>query len=473
MAARIAIRGFGVYGRRLYSILKHFEGSLSVTAVFDSDPSALPAEELPPGLPVLPGAAAAEEYRRGLFDSVVVGIRDPYVRRGVEEGLLAESVPVFSVPDLFSQHLFSPLPGNVNPASVLYSRLLDQESRDLFRARLWYALFDEEYYLRTVRRYSSRYPHHCYELDAPMERVRAKGVVLFGGGPDGELNRYELKLCGIPVTAFCVTDIRDAAKAWPGIPAEKIITAAELKENFQDQLIILSDAAQTDRMKEALALAGVPDERIYDPPHTGRAVLSAVRQGQYFDVWEPRPDEVFIDGGAYDGSTILDFYRWCGGKYEAIYALEPLPFMQERLRKICREIPFVTQIEGALWDREDVLSFRTDPDPSGSKVVADGSPAAGQDTFSVRGLTLDSVIPGRATFLKMDIEGSEMKALDGAQRLLKDWRPRLAVSLYHNPLDVLELPLRILELQPQYCFRIRHYGAGFYETVLYGDAGSR
>ena len=63
-----------------------------------------------------------------------------------------------------------------------------------------------------------------------------------------------------------------------------------------------------------------------------------------------------------------------------------------------------------------------------------------------------------------------MAALRGAQRLIRTWRPRLAISIYHKPFDVLEVPDYLLSLVPEYRFRIRHYGAGLFETVLYAEA---
>jgi len=71
----------------------------------------------------------------------------------------------------------------------------------------------------------------------------------------------------------------------------------------------------------------------------------------------------------------------------------------------------------------------------------------------------------------MDIEGSELAAINGAEQLIRTWKPRLAISLYHKAEDVFEIPERILQIVPEYRFRIRHYGAGLFETVLYGAVG--
>ena len=49
------------------------------------------------------------------------------------------------------------------------------------------------------------------------------------------------------------------------------------------------------------------------------------------------------------------------------------------------------------------------------------------------------------------------------------YRPRLAVSVYHRVLDAVYLARRILEMVPEYRLKLRHYGAGIFETVLYAS----
>lgn len=57
----------------------------------------------------------------------------------------------------------------------------------------------------------------------------------------------------------------------------------------------------------------------------------------------------------------------------------------------------------------------------------------------------------------MDIEGSELKALEGAKNTIQRNNPKLAISIYHKYEDIIELPLKILELEPEYKFYLRHY----------------
>lgn len=73
----------------------------------------------------------------------------------------------------------------------------------------------------------------------------------------------------------------------------------------------------------------------------------------------------------------------------------------------------------------------------------------------------------KVTFLKMDIEGSELKALQGAKKIIQKQKPRLAICIYHKTWDFIELTEQILEIVPDYKFYIRQYASDTRETVLY------
>lgn len=59
-------------------------------------------------------------------------------------------------------------------------------------------------------------------------------------------------------------------------------------------------------------------------------------------------------------------------------------------------------------------------------------------------------------FIKMDIEGSEEKALLGAKETLKKFKPKLAISIYHKFSDFYKLPLLIKRLNPDYKIRVKN-----------------
>ena len=75
----------------------------------------------------------------------------------------------------------------------------------------------------------------------------------------------------------------------------------------------------------------------------------------------------------------------------------------------------------------------------------------------------------RATIIKMDLEGFEKRALLGAERLLRECAPRLAVTGYHYADDLLEISDTIRAICPQYQFRLRHHSNYYYDSIIYAE----
>ena len=89
----------------------------------------------------------------------------------------------------------------------------------------------------------------------------------------------------------------------------------------------------------------------------------------------------------------------------------------------------------------------------------------GADEIKV--VTIDGIVKEKVTFIKMDIEGSELKALHGAEKTIMRDKPKLAISIYHKLEDILDIPAYIHHLVPEYKFYIRHYSLNAAETILY------
>ena len=168
----------------------------------------------------------------------------------------------------------------------------------------------------------------------------------------------------------------------------------------------------------------------------------------YKDIIHLGKDETIVDLGAYDGDTIREFMTATNGQYKKIIAFEP---DEKNFRKLTAKTEAMESIErynlGA-WDKKETLYFQKKKGRN-SHQADDGIPV---DFDSV-----DNIVKERVTFLKMDIEGAELKALEGAKKTITRDKPKLYVCAYHRNEDMFALPLKIKELCPEYKIYFRHH----------------
>lgn len=337
----------------------------------------------------------------------------------------------------------------------IQAALQDEESRNLFDARLHYSITrNNKTFYDAVDLCENQW--HCSGLEQFLSQTNGKGIILWGCGYHGMETKRVLDLFHCNIDYFCDRDHRKIGTKIHGIP---VISPEEVFDQYSDYSVILGSGIYKDEMRQALLFHNFPENNILYPNYSHLQAWSDKKQ--YFDVFKPEPNELFIDAGSFDGETILDFIDWSGGNYNKIVAMEPFKEMKEKIDRLCSEkhLKRVFVEEAAAWDQEEELFFTEDR--AGSRVETDGM-------IRICGKSIDSLkINDKVTFLKMDVEGSEWKALKGAKSTIQRDRPRLAVSLYHKPEDIVELPYYILELVPDYKFYIRHYTSDLNETVLY------
>lgn len=177
------------------------------------------------------------------------------------------------------------------------------------------------------------------------------------------------------------------------------------------------------------------------------------------DVLALTATEVLVDGGAYTGDTILDFARRSGGRWRAIHAFEPDPGNADRLLAHCVNLPGLTLHRAGLWRESSDLPFNA-AGQLGSALDSDGA-------LVVPVQALDDVDAGPVSLIKLDIEGAEAAALEGAAATIRHYRPKLALSAYHRAGDLADLPALVERIQPGYRFFLRHHGAAWFDSVIY------
>lgn len=169
--------------------------------------------------------------------------------------------------------------------------------------------------------------------------------------------------------------------------------------------------------------------------------------------------EVVIDCGAYIGDTVKKLYARFPGEGSVI-ALEPDEKNYEQLSKL--KFNHMTTYKCGAWSENTILRFSN----QGGGTVAGSITEDGNITIEVKAL---DCLPEccDATYIKMDIEGAELEALKGAENIIKNKRPKLAICIYHKPEDLFEIPQYIKKLNPDYRFFIHHHTWCKWDTVLY------
>lgn len=171
------------------------------------------------------------------------------------------------------------------------------------------------------------------------------------------------------------------------------------------------------------------------------------KESIYRNILRLNDSESIVDLGAYDGDTIREFTTYTKGKYNKIIALEPDAKSYKKLIKNTAEMKNLETYNMGAWNEKDTLIFAKEQSRN-SHISASGVPIKVTD--------IDSLIDYPVTMIKMDIEGSEMKALDGAKRIIKTYLPKLYVCAYHRNEDLFALGKKILSLNDKYMLYFRH-----------------
>lgn len=171
-----------------------------------------------------------------------------------------------------------------------------------------------------------------------------------------------------------------------------------------------------------------------------------------------KEDEVFADCGAHEGFIIEKFIRIVNNKYKEIYAIEPDDVNLEALKSRLNKVPNLKIVKCALSNKDGEDKFYEGFDFV-SKLGEKGS-------ITVKVSKLDSLnIP--ATFIKMHLEGEELKALEGSTNTIKKYRPIIAVTIYHNSDGAWKTPIFMMDNMENCKYYMRSDAWGGTGLVLY------
>lgn len=170
------------------------------------------------------------------------------------------------------------------------------------------------------------------------------------------------------------------------------------------------------------------------------------------------PGDVIVDAGAFIGDTAVFFHHKLAGRCQ-VHSFE---LLDENLALLVHNLERNNVPDGQVVINKLALTNRT----GDTLVIGDGASQGSTSIFGkgtqgeqVETITLDDYVVAmnleRVDFIKMDIEGSEVMALEGARQTIRHFKPKLAICLYHKWDDVVTIPQLIDSMGVDYDYTFK------------------
>lgn len=176
-------------------------------------------------------------------------------------------------------------------------------------------------------------------------------------------------------------------------------------------------------------------------------------------------NEVFADCGAFDGDSLLEFLQRSGGRFRKAIAIEPDGGTYRRLQQFVASLPPDTR------ERVQALNLALGRARETVFFAATGTVYSriSESGVEVSCEALDNLLAGcEDVYLKMDIEGAELDALEGASQLLAEGSATLAICNHHTQDDLWRVPLAIHERSGgRYRLYLRRYAEDCWENMCH------
>jgi FkbM family methyltransferase len=173
--------------------------------------------------------------------------------------------------------------------------------------------------------------------------------------------------------------------------------------------------------------------------------------------------DVFIDCGAFDGDTIESFINQTND-YSMIVGFEPsrknfnLASARHKNEKIrLRNIVLSDSKGHVLFEDSDLMDASASDSPKAVYV----------ESNYLDDELLNLLQNNQRIYLKIDVEGSESKLINGSKSLRTRYRPIIGIAAYHYWSDLFSLPFQLVTDAGPCSIGLRHYTESHFESVLY------
>lgn len=330
---------------------------------------------------------------------------------------------------------------SLNDIHKIYGRIMDEHSKEIFSERLLSSLTGDALHIRKMIRSLPAFTR--------LEQILHDSVYIYGAGARCQrlLDLYRDKQW---------KGIIDANKTGE-IEGISICRLEDIK-NVADAMVVISIKEGYQSVYEQLVSLGIKKDKII----ILQKLIEETNAHIYFEKYclqESKSNGLFLDVGCFDGTDSIRAIQFFSNISLQIYAFEP----SKKNYRICKDrlssYENITVFPHGISDKRRKVRFNDNG--GASSIMEDG-------VDEIETVTIDEIVcNGKVGFIKMDIEGTEEKALEGAARVIREDMPVLAISIYHKQSDIWRIPLKILELNPNYKFYLGHYKMSWDDTVLY------
>ncbi|WP_165453912.1 FkbM family methyltransferase [Hyunsoonleella flava] len=154
---------------------------------------------------------------------------------------------------------------------------------------------------------------------------------------------------------------------------------------------------------------------------------------KYEKYYKIEKDNVVFDAGANEGALSIIYSQKVGVRGK-VFSFEPDSVNTGLLKKnldLNTEVENIDVVKKGLWNKSETLQF-FEAGNVGSSIFYEDEKSK---QVTIQGISIDDFVElqnlNKLDFIKMDIEGAEIKALEGAVKTIEKLKPNFAIASYH------------------------------------------